>query len=158
MAITLALEMPKLHIAATDISMDALRVAAENARKFGALGRVHLACADWLKPFARRRMFKLVVSNPPYVDETVKDWLAPEVRDHEPSVALFGGRGHPLETIEKLYPEVRARLAPGGLFLCEFGAAQEDDIQRIAKASGFTSIEIKRDFAGIERTLVASAE
>lgn len=154
-AITLALEFPRLKMWASDISLEALKFAAQNARTHKVERRVRFVCADWLAPCVRKPVWKLIVANPPYVDPGYSPIMQPEVRDFEPHVALFGRGEKGLGIIAALLPEVRARLAPDGIYVQEFGAGQGDDIEALARKSGFGRIEILQDFAGIERTLVA---
>jgi release factor glutamine methyltransferase len=156
LAVTLALEFPRAKLVATDISPTALLVARKNAQLHKVEKRVALACGDWLTAFAPRKQFGLIVANPPYVDDGYAPIMHPEVRDHEPHVALFGGHGG-FDQIKRLLPQVASRLAPGGVYCQEFAAGHADEVEAMAKAAGLKNIEIVRDFAGIERTLVASA-
>lgn len=154
LAITLALEFPRLCMIATDISASALGVARKNAQLHKVEKRVALACGDWLTAFAPRKQFGLIVANPPYVDSGYAPIMHPEVRDHEPHVALFGGHGG-YDQIKRLLPQVAPRLAPGGIYIQEFAAGHADEVAAMAERAGLKVLEIVRDFAGIERTLVA---
>ncbi|MCC6575032.1 MAG: peptide chain release factor N(5)-glutamine methyltransferase [Planctomycetes bacterium] len=152
LAVTLALEFARLRMIALDVSVDALRVAAENA---GALkARVALVCSNWLAAIRRAPVADLIVANPPYVDAADKPGMQPEVRDFEPAVALFGGEGGGTATTRALLPEIRARLRNGGLAAVEFGAGQGAELADAARAIGFTDVELARDLTGLERVLV----
>src|SRR5688572_6805925 len=91
LAVTLALECPGVEVVAIDASARALEYARENAARLGAA--VEFLLGDGLDPFAGS--FDLLVSNPPYVDPSQRDTLAPEVREHEPAEALFAPAGDP---------------------------------------------------------------
>ncbi len=153
-AITLALEFPRLRITATDIAQEALNLTQKNALTHGVSERVGTLRGDWLAPFEPKPQFALIVANPPYVDLGYSPIMQPEVRDFEPPVAVFGGNGGLLH-IKAILPQVSPRLLPGGLFCMEFAAGQADDVRVLAEQAGLKQIEIICDFAGIERTLVA---
>ncbi|MBV9957738.1 MAG: peptide chain release factor N(5)-glutamine methyltransferase, partial [Acidobacteria bacterium] len=90
--ISLLHERPQLRGVATDISTEALRVAARNAAQHGVGGRLELFAADCLDALsAERARFSLIASNPPYVTEAALPHLQREVREHEPRVALTPG-------------------------------------------------------------------
>ncbi|MBI3696424.1 MAG: peptide chain release factor N(5)-glutamine methyltransferase, partial [Acidobacteria bacterium] len=90
LAVTLAKEMPGAVVWASDVSLKALGLAQENARRLEA--RVDFFCADLLEACGGLAL-DLIVSNPPYVPEEEMEGLPPEVRDYEPQAALYGGRG-----------------------------------------------------------------
>jgi release factor glutamine methyltransferase len=152
LALTLARERPDVRIVATDISIAALAVAVRNARAHGMLGRVAFVCANLLEGLAGP--FDAVVSNPPYVPDGAARALSPEVRDYEPSVALFGGpEGFTL--IQALLAQASNVLTPGGLLVHEFGAGQEERMR--ATAAGAPRLEllaIRDDLQGIPRVAV----
>ena len=107
-AVTLSLET-EARVTATDISCAALRVAQANAGRLAAL--VDFLQCD-LGSALRGQTFDLVVSNPPYVPETDRATLQPEVRDHEPALALFAGKDG-LDVYRRLIPEAARLLKPG---------------------------------------------
>ncbi|MGB7219344.1 MAG: peptide chain release factor N(5)-glutamine methyltransferase [Vicinamibacterales bacterium] len=151
-AIALAHERPAVRAVATDISNAALVVAERNAVRHGVADRVRFMRADLLDGLPGP--FDLIVCNPPYVREPDRPALQPEVRDHEPEVALFGGVDG-LDLIARLVADTPARLAPGGYVLFEFGNGQDEAVEDlIAAASGFRLVELRRDLQGIARTAV----
>ena len=108
---------------------------------------------DLLAPVKER--CDLVVANPPYVAERSRPGLQPEVRDHEPGVALFGGTDG-LHLIERLVEQAPARLREGGYLAFEFGCGQDEDIERLLSAAAdLDLVELRRDLQGIARTAVA---
>ena len=104
-ALALAAEREDAEVHATDLSEAALAVARDNERRLGLEGRVAWQLGDLLEPVAAaiRGRVDLVVSNPPYVDQAERDSLAPEVRDHEPELALFPP-GDALSVYRRLVP------------------------------------------------------
>lgn len=151
LAVTVACERPRARVVALDISPEALVVARDNARALGAASRVAFVVGDLLAPIGGA--FDLIVANPPYVALRDAPGLSPDVRDFEPSVALFGGPDG-FDLVSRLMVEASQRLAPGGLFLMEFGAGQGYDVGRHATSAGFDVLEILDDLQGIERVLV----
>jgi release factor glutamine methyltransferase len=145
-AVTLALET-KAHLVATDISVDALHIAQQNARALGA--HVAFMACDLGAAFADGS-FDLVVSNPPYIAARNRASLQPEVRDHEPALALFGGDDG-LAIYRRLIPEAARLLRPGGWLMMELGDAEAVR----AMCVGWAGIEIVNDLAGIPRVLIA---
>ncbi len=115
-ALSIASERLAVRITATDLSQAALAVAARNAEALGLAERVRFACGSVFEPLEDER-FDLIVSNPPYVSETLRPELAPELA-HEPPEALFAGPDG-LDVLRELVSGVGAWLAPGGAFAVE---------------------------------------
>jgi release factor glutamine methyltransferase len=155
-ALSLAAELPEATIRATDISARALDVARENARRLGLEGRVTFHEGDLLSPVASLGPFDLVASNPPYVDASEIEALAPEVRDHEPRLALVPP-GDAYAVYRRLAPAARATLRPGGLLLLEIGKGMADGVSALCVGSGLLVEAVIPDLQGISRTLVARA-
>ena len=105
-AVALARELPLARVLATDISPAALAVARENAERHGVGARISFLQGDLLDPLLEEEgaaPLDAVLSNPPYVAEPELQSLQPEVREHEPRVALVGGP-EGLEVIQRLLP------------------------------------------------------
>jgi release factor glutamine methyltransferase len=152
LAVTLALEHPNVTVVATDTSVEALEVARANARRLGAAGRVEFLHSSLAG--GALEAFDVLVSNPPYVAETERDSLPPDVRDHEPAVALYGGRDG-LAIIRDLVPAAWRALRSGGLAAIEIGATQRDAVLDLARRQGFAPAFVQPDLAGRPRVLVA---
>ncbi|MGE3177139.1 MAG: peptide chain release factor N(5)-glutamine methyltransferase [Vicinamibacterales bacterium] len=152
-AVALAAERPAARLVASDVSFDALVVARRNAVRHGAAGRIAFVQADLLAGIPGP--FDLIVSNPPYVPMVEAATLPPEVVEHEPGLALFGGSDG-LRFIRALVAQASERLAPEGTLIFELGFGQHESVSRILAASGFTAVEFRRDLQGIPRTAVAS--
>jgi release factor glutamine methyltransferase len=153
LAVSLAVERPSAHVIASDISADALDVARRNAQRHGVADRIHFVRSDLFGNVPGR--FDLIVSNPPYVAERDRGALQPEVRDHEPATALFGGSDG-LEVIRRLVSQTADHLISGGLLIFEFGLGQEEAIEGlIGDSPNLRMVGLKHDLQGIPRTAIA---
>ena len=147
-AVTLALET-QATVSATDLSGAALAVAHENSQRHKA--SVQFIQADLAAPF-RDGSFDLVVSNPPYVPEADRATLEREVRDHEPSLALFAGP-EGLDVYRRLVPEAARGLRPRGWLVMELGHTSAGAVRQMLE--GWSHVEIRPDLAGIPRVVLA---
>jgi release factor glutamine methyltransferase len=150
-AIALGHNLFSADITAADVSLNALSLAEENAKRNGVA--IRFLQGDLLAPVAGET-FDLIVSNPPYVPSTDRASLAVEVRDHEPALALFAGDDG-LEIYRRLIPQAFAALTPGGFIALEIGYGQQPAIQSLLADTGFTNIEFTPDLQGIPRVVVA---
>lgn len=146
-AVTLALEL-KRRVIATDVSFEALAVAKANAERLGA--KVEFVEADLFRCFASGAA-DVVVSNPPYVPSEDRDSLQREVRDWEPSLALFAGPAG-MCVYERLIPEAGRVLRSGGVLALECGFNQAEAVA--ALAGGWRNVQLFPDLAGIPRILI----
>lgn len=149
-AITLLCELPEAEMIATDVSPAALSVARANARQRGVIGRLSFVDTSWFVGIEGR--FELIVSNPPYIPLAEIDRLEPEVREHDPRLALDGGLDG-LEAYRRIAAGAEARLAPGGRVIVEIGAGQEDEVAAIFAIAGFHLYAVRADLAGRLRCL-----
>ena len=147
--ITLALEFPNTRVLLTDISLEAVRTARLNAAHLAADATV--ACMDLLE--AARGPFDLIVSNPPYIPTGDEPGLQREVREHEPSVALFGGDDG-LSAIRRLIPQAESLLRPGGYFIAETGFGMEESVLDLLGLR-WERLPTMKDLQGIQRTIRA---
>jgi release factor glutamine methyltransferase len=153
LAVALARELPHAHVVATDVSDVALVVARRNAVRHGVGARVRFVRTDVLGGVAGP--FDAIVANPPYVRAGDRPGLQPEVRDHEPAVALFGGLDG-VDIVTRLVAQAPADLNPGGYLIFEFGFGQDMAVEQlIAAARGLTLVGLRRDLQGIARTAIA---
>ena len=151
LAIAIAHSRPALEIYATDISNAALAVARRNASRHGLTDRITFVQGDLFAGLAITA--DIIVANPPYVPNADAGHMQPEVVDHEPHTALFGGPVG-LEIAERLLRTAPAYLAPGGRLIVEFGFAQEAGVTELARDAGWKPIRVREDLQGIPRTLV----
>lgn len=124
-AIAIASERPLADLVATDISEDALAVAARNIERHQLGGRVTLRSGDLLEPVHELRNVAAVVANPPYVRAEARTELAPEVLDHEPALALFGEGVEALGHHARILEHAGQMLAPDGFVVMEAGYDQQ---------------------------------
>lgn len=152
-AITLKLERPTLTVDATDLSAEALVVARDNAQRLGAVWNVRFCQGDLFGALpAPRRPYDLVTANPPYIPHGDIAGLQPDIRDHEPHLALDGG-GDGLDLVRRIVAEAPAHLAPGGALAMEIGAGQSDAVAELLVARGFSDVRRVRDYGGHERVV-----
>lgn len=156
-AVTLAVNLPKIQVTATDISVDALSVARANARRHQVQSRLHFETGDLWPPEgsapADGLKFNLVVSNPPYIEAEQIAQLSPEVR-HEPTLALDGGPDG-LSVYRRLISGLKKYMLPQGWVLLEVGADQADHVSELLAAAGFKVLPPVLDLAGYPRVVQA---
>jgi release factor glutamine methyltransferase len=153
-AVAVAHERAGARIVATDISEAALEVARRNSTRNGVEGRVTFEQADLFGTLSGP--VDVITANPPYVAERNKGGLQPEVGEHEPHVALFGGGYEGLTLVERLVREAPPLLRPGGHLIFEFGFGQEVEVEGLLNsAPNLTLLDLKRDLQGIARTAVS---
>lgn len=149
-AVTLALES-RAKVYACDLSSAALQVAQANAAKLSA--NVEFLRSDLLNGI-RANAMDMVVSNPPYIPLVEKDTLATEVRDHEPHMALFGGKDG-LDVYQRLIVEAGIVLRPGGHLLMELAYNGAVGVGKMLDAGVWDRIVLVHDLAGHPRVIVA---
>lgn len=155
-AILLALlsELPEASGIGIDLSAEAVATATANAARAGLAGRAAFRIGDWFAGLAER--FDLIVSNPPYIPTGDLAGLSPEVRDHDPVLALDGGADG-LDAYRRIAAGLPHHLAPGGHAVIEAGAGQANDIAAIFAQAGYLCLARRRDLGGHERALVFKA-
>ena len=145
-------ERPRAKGLATDISDEALAVARENAANLGLANQIAFARGDWTEGLADAS-FDVVVSNPPYIASEVIETLEPEVKVHEPRVALDGGADG-LDAYRHLAPEILRVLKPGGLFAVEIGYDQKDAVEALFNEVGAGDVWTIKDLSTNDRVVV----
>jgi release factor glutamine methyltransferase len=150
-ALSLAAEFPEAETYAIDISEDALSLARENAAQLRLSERVRFQKSDLLENLSER--FDLIVANLPYISMQDRHLLAREVL-HDPEVALFGGPSGD-ELVRKLIEQAPAHLEPGGLLALEIGLGQAEGLSDFLRQKNYHDIELKKDYSGISRFLLA---
>ncbi len=150
LAITLALERIAASVHAVDISAEALAVAKCNAATLGADVAFHFG--DGFAALPTGLIFDGIVSNPPYIPSAEIAGLDPEVRDHDPLIALDGGADG-LGFYQRLAVEAPDFLNDGGWLAVEFGNGQAGDLLRIFSETPWSGAEVRSDDTGRERML-----
>lgn len=153
-AVALAKHLPGAHVTATDISADALALAAENAEAVGVSDRIEFSEGDLLGPISSDGPFDWIVSNPPYIPDHEWGAVEPNVKDHEPGLALRGGADG-LDLVGPLIDGASALLKPGGVLLVEIASCTAGECVALAEAAGYAGVRILKDHEGLERVLVA---
>ena len=147
-------ERPLARGLGVDVSEEALAVARDNAAQLGLAGRAALLRTDWTAGLADAS-FDLVVANPPYIPTAEIDTLAPEVRDHDPRLALDGGPDG-LDAYRALAPEILRVLRPGGRFALEIGPGQGAPVSALMAAAGGEEIRLHKDLADRPRVVAGA--
>jgi release factor glutamine methyltransferase len=150
-ALALAQELPRAEIHATEISPAAMEIARANAARHQLESRIQFHQTDLLQALDRGG-FDFVVSNPPYVGELEEDQVQLEVRKHEPRDAVFAGATG-LEVIERLIPQARGILKPGGWLVMEISGTIADGVRE--SLAGWNELGITNDLQGIPRVVSA---
>ena len=148
-------ELPRASGIGVDISVEAVATAAANAEELCLGERAVFRVGDWTDPWARdiSARFDVIVSNPPYIESTAIDGLAPEVARYDPRAALDGGADG-LQAYRQLIPQSARLLRPGGIMALEIGAGQGSLVRRLASDAGFSILGTAADLAAIERCLL----
>jgi release factor glutamine methyltransferase len=147
-------ERPAARGMGVDVSEEALAVARDNAAHLGLAGRMTLLRGDWTEGLPDDG-FDLVVSNPPYIASGVMETLEPEVRDHEPRLALEGGPDG-LMHYRRLAPEVLRVLKPGGRFAVEIGYDQKAAVEALFREAGAADVQTLKDLGDRDRVVAGA--
>jgi release factor glutamine methyltransferase len=150
--ISLLQERPLAKGVGTDISEKAVLVAGENAARLGVADRLVLPVSDWFADVGGR--FDLIVSNPPYIAVGEMAGLQPEVRDHEPRMALTD-EGDGLGAYRAIAAGAPDHLVPGGRLLVEIGATQAVAVCGFFRSAGLEDILVHADLDGRVRVVSA---
>jgi release factor glutamine methyltransferase len=150
--VTLLAERLFVKGVATDLSREALEVCRNNASRHGVDDRLELVCTNWAD--AVNGEFDLVVSNPPYIASEDLLHLEPDVRHHDPKLALDGGLNG-LDAYRPIFRSAIDLIRTKGHLIVEFGKGQHEAVVQIARQEGMALIEnntgLIRDLAGIIR-------
>ena len=147
--VSVKLLCPQAQVVLSDVSEGAFAVAGENARRLGA--PVELVQGDLFENV--QGTFDYILSNPPYIPSKVIDGLMPEVRDHEPRLALDGTEDG-LHFYRRIVREATKRLRPGGRLLFEIGQEQGEALLSLLQEAGYEETAIRQDLAGLDRIAV----
>jgi release factor glutamine methyltransferase len=146
------------RVLATDLSDAALAVAAENIQKHNLEPQVTLLCGDLFDPIVEgldQGRFDLIVSNPPYVSDSEYEKLAPNVKDHEPRAALYGGPDG-LDLYRRIIEKCGDFLKPDGALMLEIGYAQGPAVREMLEQTGlFADIAVLKDLSQNDRIVIA---
>ena len=134
----------------TDLSSDALEVAKKNAVRLGLEDRCEWRQGDLFEAVREGEKFDLIVSNPPYIRSEVIGGLAPEVKTHEPMMALDGGEDG-LSFYRRIIPQAYRYLVTGGMLYLEIGYDQAQEVTALMEEAGYYEVRTIRDYGGNDR-------
>ena len=153
-AVSLAKQLPRVTVYATELSADALKVARENCVTHGVAKRVVLLQGHYLE--ALPGPVHVLVCNPPYIPQEEISGLERDVRDYEPTVALSGGKDG-LNAYRSIMPDLSAYLLPGGFALFEIGFDQAAALRALAAHHlPGARVDVYQDLAGFDRVVQVS--
>lgn len=155
-ALSLAVMGKYSHVAALDLSAEALKVARRNGERLleAYEGQFCVFESDMFAAVPEGQLFDVLVSNPPYIPSSVIEGLEPEVRDHEPRMALDGAEDG-LKFYRILAEEGKKHLEHGGAIYLETGWNQAEAVSGLLEENGFTDVRIVKDMAGLNRVVRA---
>ncbi len=136
---------------ASDISEEALNTAKKNAEKFGK--NIRFIKSDMFHDMDGL-LFDMIVSNPPYIPDDQLLELDRKVTEHEPHMALFGGKDG-LDFYRIIAKEAKKHLNPCGILLLEIGFDQGESVPELLKKEGYNNISVKKDYSGLSRIVTA---
>ena len=150
-AVTLAALIPQAKIVATDISDEALMLAAENAKLHGAIAQIQFIKSDWYSNLPGKK-FDYIISNPPYISPDNKIYMAQETTLYEPELALFA-KENGLINYKKIVSGLNKFLKTENKVFLEIGFNQSEALINILKEYPFTGIVISKDLSGHNRVI-----
>lgn len=151
--VALLWESPSATAVATEISSEAIVAAQWNAERHNVARRFDARLGSWFEPLQVGESFDLITSNPPYIESAAIEGLAREVKDHDPRLALDGGRDG-LDAYRAIVAEAPRWLKPGGALVVEIGAMQGGAVRDLFHKAGFAGISLEKDLAGLDRMVV----
>lgn len=151
--LSLLVNLPKAQGKTVDISSKAIEVAKENAVNLQVNDRCEFFVGDLFAPLNGNK-FDLIVSNPPYIPQKDIATLEDDVKEYEPVSALTDG-GDGLSYYRRLLSEGKAYIKENGFIALEIGIYQSEDVKQIAMDNGWKNIKIIKDYAGIDRVVLA---
>ena len=151
-AISLAVKGDFESVTATDLSEEALKVAERNARTHQVPIRFFQGDLFSALPQSEVKTFDIITSNPPYIPTAVIATLEPEVREHEPMMALDGTEDG-LKFYRQIAKEAGSWLKPGGSIYLEIGYDQGEAVSRLLEDAGFTNVRVVKDLPGKDRVV-----
>jgi release factor glutamine methyltransferase len=151
-AISVLTESPSATAIATDLSAKALEAARANAKRHGVAKRIDFRKGSWFDPLEAGEQFDVVVSNPPYIVHDVIETLAPEVKDHDPRLALDGGKDG-LDAYRAILEEAKHWLKADSWVVVEIGFDQGETVKRLFEQAGLEDVVIEKDLAGLDRVV-----
>lgn len=151
-AISIAKSVSNASVSAVDISDEALKVAKENAKQNDV--SVEFIQSDLFTKLDSQE-FDLIVSNPPYIKSDVVSTLEEEVKEHEPILALDGGKDG-LDFYKKISKIAKYYLSSNGYLIFEIGFDEAEELQNVLTKDGYNNIRVLKDYSGNDRVVIAN--
>ena len=155
--VSLAQRVANATVVSIDVSADATALTSYNAHKNDVSARVRVVCADAFEFLKLPSTFTAIVCNPPYIETGELAGLPREVREHEPMLALDGGRDG-LDFYRRVIPLLFGHLAPGGVVMFEIGDTQGAAVIALLREAGFVDGSVTPDLSGRDRVVTAYRE
>jgi len=152
--ISLYLELHKkisLLADATDISVEALKIAKKNAKRHNIESKINFFKSNWFSNVKNK--FDIIVSNPPYIKKSEISSLPPEVKKFDPKISLCGGCDG-LNSYRRIADEAKNYLKKNGFILVEVGSGQIKKVKKIFEYNQFDTISVSKDLFGKERVII----
>ena len=150
--ITLALENDKITAHSVDISENALKIAKQNANFYKVINRIKFFKSNIFENINDK--YNIIVSNPPYIPICDKEGLQSEVRDFEPSIALFANDKNGIEFYEKIINSANEFLLPNGYICFELGENQDEIVKKLFKNANYNNIKSIKDLNQKDRIII----
>lgn len=151
-AISVLTESPSATAVAVDAAGEALVCARANAEHHGVAKRLDAREGSWFEPLEAGDKFDVIVSNPPYIARKTIETLSPEVKDHDPRLALDGGPDG-LEAYRTIFAQAARWLKPEGWVVVEIGADQGPQVRALLQKAGFEDVIVEKDLADLDRVV-----
>lgn len=146
--ISLKLYHPEMKLTLSDVSEKALKVTRKNLEQYQIQADTH--CGDLLDGITDR--YDVIVSNPPYIKQQIIPTLMPEVKDHEPMLALDGGEDG-LLFYRVIIGQAASCLSENGALFFEIGCDQGQAVRKLMVQNGFCDVQVQKDYAGLDRVV-----
>lgn len=151
-AISVLTESPSATAVAVDAAGEALVCARANAEHHGVAKRLDAREGSWFEPLEAGDKFDVIVSNPPYIARKTIETLSPEVKDHDPRLALDGGPDG-LDAYRTIFAQAARWLKPEGWVVVEIGADQGPQVRALLQKAGFEDVIVEKDLADLDRVV-----
>ncbi len=156
LGISIAAKVPDAIVTMTDVSEEALHTAMGNAGLNDVNRRCIFLLGDMFSAVPDDKHYDVIVCNPPYIPSAVIDTLDVEVKDHEPRMALDGGRDG-LDFYRIIADEASLHLKTGGVLALEIGADQAADVKKLLEeANTYEGTRVIRDLAHLDRVIITT--
>ena len=151
--VAIAANCPASRLTAVELDEQVFEVARRNIQRHDLESRIELLQGDLFAPLATDANFEVITGNPPYITDTEMESLPPDVRDHEPHLALQAGSDG-LDVVRRLIPEANRFLVEGGALLLEIAAEQAEAVVALFAAAGtYEPAQIAHDLRGRSRVV-----